>query len=301
MKLKHIAWLAFPLLLTSCKDNEIFEKEMYKNVIALISSNYHNTFQELVPLTGEEEEGYIAASVGGNHAPTKNMVINLEEDPAPLQRYNRSLYDEAENLYAKMLPKDKYLIEDYKIQVNSGERTGRTKVKLKVDGLNPDSTYFISLKSTETESSELNPKKSTILYQVQIKNDYASQATNSLYTVSGFADGIQNAGNKKLFPISKNKVRLIAGMTPVVNNREYIDQTSILLEIGDDNKVSIKPFKDLEVTQLDGDDRYPNTYKVEESFGKRFHVFSLKYEFTLKGKKAKKTVIQEELRTEIIK
>ncbi|WP_099365080.1 BT_3044 domain-containing protein [Sphingobacterium sp. 1.A.4] len=296
MKRKYIAMLALPLVLTSCKDNEIFEKEMYKNVVALISSSYHNTFQEVVPLTGEEYTGYIAASSGGTDVPASNMVIQLEEDQAALDKYNRALYDADEKLYAKLLPRDKYVIEDYKIQINAGERTGRTMVKLRADGLSPDSTYFISLKATETPGVELNTLKSTILYQIQIRNDYASQATNSLYTMTGAANEIVTAGNKKMFPLAKNTVRLITGTEAFENNLEHINKTSMVLEVDEDKKVTIKPFKDLQIKQLDGDSRYPNTYTLEEIYGRKFHVFLLSYEYTIN----KKTILmQEELRMEI--
>lgn len=296
MKRKYIAMLALPLVLTSCKDNEIFEKEMYKNVVALISSSYHNTFQEVVPLTGEEYTGYIAASSGGTDVPANNMVIQLEEDQAALDKYNRALYDADEKLYAKLLPRDKYVIEDYKIQINAGERTGRTMVKLRADGLSPDSTYFISLKATDTPGVELNTLKSTILYQIQIRNDYASQATNSLYTMTGAANEIVTAGNKKMFPLAKNTVRLITGTEAFENNLEHINKTSMVLEVDEDKKVTIKPFKDLQIKQLDGDSRYPNTYTLEEIYGRKFHVFLLSYEYTIN----KKTILmQEELRMEI--
>lgn len=297
MKRKYIAFLALCTMLSSCKDNEIYEQEMYKNVVALISSTYYNTFQEVVPLTGEEFTGYIAASAGGTHVTDKNLVIELQEDQEPLDYYNRSLFDADERLYAKLLPKDKYSIENYKIQINSGERTGRTMVKLKVDGISPDSTYFIALKATETGGVELNPKKNTILYQIQIKNDYASQASSEFYSMTGLGNDLITAGNKKLFPLTKNSVRMIAGNESFENNIDHINKTSLIMEIGEDKKVTIKPYKDLVVKQIDGDTRYPNTYHVEESFGRKFHVFLVKYEYTLNKKK---TIMQEELRLEII-
>lgn len=296
MKRKYLMILAIPFALSACKDNEIFEKEMYKNVVALISAGNQNIFQEVVPLTGEEYVGYIAASAGGTHASDQNMTILLEPDKAPLDKYNRISFDADERLYAKLLPSSKYKIEDYKVQINAGERTGKTMVKLYADGLSPDSTYFISLKATETAGVELNPKKNTILYQVQIKNDYASQATASLYNMTGTANDLVTAGNKKMFPLDKNKVRIIAGNTSFESNETHIANTSMILEIGEDKKVTIKPYKNLQLTQINDDPRYPNTYHLEEAFGRKFHVFQICYEFTLNKVK---TRMQEELRLEV--
>ena len=193
MKRNLITILALIIALSSCNDDALFEKEMYKNVVALISSDYYNTFEEVVTLspTGEEATGYIAACTGGTHAPKKNMVIGLEEDLTSLEFYNRSLYDVDEACYAKFLPSDKYEIVDYKIQINAGERTGRTMIKIRPEGLSPDSTYFVGLKATDISGVEINESKNTILYQILIKNAYATQGENVFYSMTGLADGIQ--------------------------------------------------------------------------------------------------------------
>lgn len=296
MKRRYITMLALATVLISCKDNEIFEKEMYKNEVALISSSYYNTFQEIVPLKGEEVMAYIAASAGGTHSPTKDIVIQLEESNAQLAFYNRSLFDADEALYAKLLPKDKYEIVDYKILIKAGERTGRTMIKLRPDGLSPDSTYFIELKATELAGVEINSKKNSILYQVLIKNDYASQAQNTFYSMTGLANEMVTAGNKKLFPLTRNSVRVIAGTESFESKADHINKTSIVLEVGADNSVKIKPYKDIKVKQLDGDTRYPNIFKVEEAFGRKFNVFLLAYEYEINGVVRH---MQEELRLEI--
>ncbi|TJZ61144.1 DUF4361 domain-containing protein [Sphingobacterium olei] len=298
MKRSYIAIFALIAVLSSCKDNELFEKEMYKNVVALISSDYHNTFQEVVHLTGEEEIiGYIAASTGGTHAPEKNLVIGLEEDPEPLAKYNWSLYDADERLYAKLLPEDKYEIVDYKIQIDAGERTGRAMIKLRPDGLSPDSTYFIGLRATDISGGvEINEKKNTMLFQVLIKNDYASQAENSLYTMTGLLNEMATAANKQLFPLTYNSVRMIAGNETFQSTEASIARTSIILEVDEDNKISIKPYKDIQVTQLNNDPLYPNIFRVEEAFGRKTNVFLLKYEYTIGGVT---NVIQERVEMQV--
>ena len=47
MKRDFITILALMTALSSCNDDALFEKEMYKNVVALISSDYYNTFEEV--------------------------------------------------------------------------------------------------------------------------------------------------------------------------------------------------------------------------------------------------------------
>lgn len=297
MKRNLIAILALSASFYSCNDNEVFEKEMYKNVVALISTSYHNNFEEIVPLTGGEVTGYIAASVGGTDAPTKDMTITLEEENTPFDRYNWSLYDAATNLYAKLVPKDKYEIPDARIVIKAGERTGRTLVKLRPDGLNPDSTYFISLVAKSQNAVELNEKKSNVLYKVMIYNRFASQATNSFYSMTGLQDGAVTAASKRLFPLTKNSVRVIVGTEAFASTLVSIANTGMILEVDEDNKVSIKPYKTLNIQQIDGDTRFPNIFKVEESFGRKFNVFLLNYQYKIGNGAVKK--MQEELRIEV--
>ena len=282
MKQRLLVIMALLGTLVSCNDDAIFEKEMYKNEVALISSDYYNTFQEVVKLTSEEEViGYVAASVGGTNAPVKDMVIGLEEDAEPLGLYNYSLYDADSALYAKLLPKDKYEITEYQIKVKAGERAGKTMIRLRPDGLSPDSTYFLSLRATDISGVELNPKKSTILYQVLLENDYASQAKNSLYTMTGMINGMVTAANKELFPLSYNSVRMVAGNETFVSKESAIRETSIILEVAEDNSVTIKPYGSIQVTQLDDDDKYPNVFMVEDYYGQKTNVFLLAYEYTI--------------------
>lgn len=181
------------------------------------------------------------------------------------------------------MPEDKYEIVDYNIQINAGERTGKTMIKLRPQGLSPDSSYFIGLRATAVSGVELNPAKNTMLYQVLLKNDYASQADNSIYTMTGLANDMATAANKQLFPLTYNSVRMVAGNETFESTEAAIAKTSLILEVDEDNNVTIKPYGDLDVVQLNNDPHYPNTFMVEEAFGRRMNVFLLSYEYTIDG------------------
>lgn len=287
MKYQSLILLVMLGMLVSCNDNEIFEREMYKNRIALISSGEYNLFQEIVHLNDKEVIGYIAASVGGTHAPARDMQIVLEEDPMPLAHYNYSNFDADASMYAKALSPNQYDIPDHTIRIKAGELTGRTMIKLRPEGLSPDSTYFISLKATATSGVELNPEKSTILYQVVLENDFASQVRgSSLYTMTGLVDGMVTAANKTLFPLTSNSVRMVAGTESFVSQEDAIRKTSLILTVAKDGKVTIKPYGSLEVQQIDNDPKYPNIFKVEETYGVKTNVFLLCYSYKM-GKSTK--------------
>jgi len=69
MKRNLITILALIIALSSCNDDALFEKEMYKNVVALISSDYYNTFEEVVTLSPTGRGGdRIYCSLHGRYA-----------------------------------------------------------------------------------------------------------------------------------------------------------------------------------------------------------------------------------------
>jgi hypothetical protein len=45
--------------------------------------------------------------------------------------------------------------------------------------------------------------------------------------------------------------------------------------------VTIRPYKDIALVQLNNDPAYPNKFKVEEAFGMRTNVFLLSYQYTI--------------------
>src|SRR5690625_2453407 len=285
-KFNKLFFLAAILLLgtISCNDDAVFQKEMYKHVISLISGEQYNVYQEVVKLTGGKTTGSIALSVGGSKPTTKDVVVSLEESEDPLEFYNISLFDRDEEEYAHALDKSQYELESYDVTIPKGERVGTTKVSINPEGLSPDSVYFIPLKIvglSDTTSFEINEEHSTILFQVLIENEYASQAKTSMYKMSGILDEAPTAGNVRMLPLSHNKVRINAGGIAYQPSLEVIDNSSIVLEVLEDNSISITPYKNIGVIQLDNNPDYPNKFvREEDRFGRVYNDFLLSYEYT---------------------
>lgn len=286
--------IAFGLM--SCNDDAIFEKEMYKKVFALVSSNDYNIFEETHELNGGESIGYIAASCGGTETTNEDIDITLEEDSAPLDVYNKAIYDADENRYAKLLSKDQYDIDNYHIKIAAGERGGKTMIRVRPEGLSPDSSYFVALKVRSYSSYEVNEAKSNVLYRVMIKNDYASQATESMYNMNGLLNGVVTGGSKKMQPLGWNKVRIMAGSESFQADVTAINRAGIVLEITSDKRVRITPFKDIKVKAINDDTDYPNTFSTETVNNRTYNVFLLNYEYVLAGTTYR---MKEELRMEI--
>ena len=301
-------------IFTSCNRNEIFEREQYKHVIALISEGSHNIFaEEHEPAMGDEYGytiGHIAASCGGSLPTTQSVSLNIVEDRELLQEYNSNTYAMDGYRFARYLPANRYNIEQHSITIEQGERTGRMEIRLRAGGLSPDSAYFIPFRVEQASAYELNPNKSTLLYQVYLKNFWAS--TMSIPDYSHRSNRIEGSGfplvsmiSKKVFPVSGNEVRITAGNKIITEyTLELIEKWAIRLLIDDKGNVTITPWSatanGMKVTQLSGNRDYPNVFRiVDDGFGKTFKTFLLYYEYTDADNNVTYTM-EEELKIEHI-
>lgn len=283
----------------TCDRDEVFEREQYKNVFALISEsdNVARKFHKL----GEESIGYVAASMGGTNPTTKDITVNLVEDQSLLDNFNRINYDTDVSKYGKPMPESKYDIDSYQFTIPAGGISGRLPIRIRPDGLSPDTAYFISLRVESHSSYEVNPDKSYVLYQIRTKNYWAQADGNTNYSmraklrIQGSASELEMPGTKVMHPLTENSVRIMAGKETYESNINVFNRFAIVLEIGEDNKVSILPYANIEVTQVDGDSEFPNTFLIENDGFKTYKTFLLRYNY-----KSGNTIyeMKEELRME---
>lgn len=274
--------MAFVMLgITACDTNEIFEEELYKKVVAFICSDNYNVLEDVQELTGDENSTFIAVSCGGTGAVETDVRISVIQDMAPFNAYNVGMFDVDAQQYAKLVPENNYNIEDYHIIIPKGERTGTLDIKIRPDGLSPDTVYFIPLSIGALSAYEVNPKKSSILYRVLIKNFYAEQmaAGYTFYSMRGTRNGVVTQSSKQVQPISENKVRMMAGNISFDADEKVFAEGAVILEIQSDNSVVISGYKDLEVVQ-DDDSNFPNIFRTEEDdWGRKHKVFLLAYSY----------------------
>lgn len=284
--------------LQGCKDDKVYEMEQYKNVFALISEsdNVARKFHSL----GEESIGYVSGSMGGTKATDKDVIINLVEDKTLIDKFNRVNYDTDISKYVKAMPADKYDMESYQFKIPAGQIGGRLPIRIRPDGLSPDSAYFIPLRIETYSSYEANPQKSFVLYRIKTKNFYAVSdgSTNynmrAKYRPQGSSE-LEMPGNKIVHPLTKNSVRIMAGNEAYVSNVNTFNKFAIKLTVGADNKVTISSYKDIVVTQINGDADFPNVFKIEDDGFKNYKTFLLRYNY-VSG--AATIEMKEELRLE---
>lgn len=290
--MKHIRFinlLFVPVLvfvLLSCNRDEIFEREQYKAVVALLSDDGFNIFAEELTFSEEGVDGYIAASCGGVLPTAQPIDISIVEDESLIRQYNLSNFDIDAERYALYLSPDRYEIEKHSITIPAGERTGRMHIRLRTAGLSPDSVYLIPFRVNTFSAYEFNPAKATVLYRLYLKNDYASTRDGdgaTIYNHRGKRGLTNTMMQKKVFPTASNEVRIMAGIKEFQTEEALIDRWSIRIVVGEDNKVTILPWNKSEygmkVTQIDGDPDFPNTFSIVDDGYNTYKTFLLRYNY----------------------
>lgn len=289
--MKHIRCinlLFVPLLtfvLLSCNRDEIFEREQYKTVVALLSDDGFNVFSEELTFS-DEVDGYIAASCGGVLPTEQPIDINIIQDESLIRQYNISNFDTDAERYALYLSPDRYEIEKHSITIPAGERTGRMHIRLLTTGLSPDSVYMIPFRVNSFSAYEFNSQKSTVLYRFYLKNYYASTKDSdgaTIYNQRGKRGVTNTMVQKKVFPTGSNEVRIMAGIKEFQKEEELINRWSIRVVINEDNTVTIKPWDKsgygMKLTQIDNDPDFPNTFSIVDDGFNTYKTFLLRYDY----------------------
>lgn len=287
----------------SCNRDEVFENEQYKNVFALVSGT-DNVSEWFHDLRSPESVGYVSASLGGSNPSTQDIRVALVEDPALISAYNSTAYDANTSRFIKPLSKAKYSIDTYDFTIPAGDVKASIPVKIRPANLSPDSSYFIALKVNSYSAYEVNPEKDYLLYRVRTKNWWCVQGGSAYNqrgdrTQTGY-NPTQVFGSKRLYPLTEKTVRVLAGTELNDNsNPEVFRKRSMVLTIGDDNKITIRPLSDkLIITQVDGDEEFPNVVLLNNDRFKYYKTFLLCY--TYLHSDGVTYLMREELRTEYI-
>lgn len=302
LKCSSMVVLGFILMLNSCDRDEVFEKEQYKNVLALISGsdNVKTVYHSL----GVETVGYMAASLGGSNLTKKDIIVNIVEDPLLIDNYNRINYDIDKTKYIPPMPKSNYDIDNYQFTIPAGKTGGKLPIRIRADGLSADYDYFIPLRIESFSAYEANLTKNYILYRVRIKNWWANRGgttynMNAKMGEVGQQYEIALPGSKRLDPLTKNQIRMMVGNVSYrASDMINFNKWAMILTINDDKTVTISPFKDLIVTQINEEDElYNNTFFIEDTGYQFFKVFRLRYNY-IDGDREYE--IREELRLEFV-
>lgn len=232
--------------LIACNQSDEFKEEQYKKVLYVLSDD-NMAFQVIHSLNETESTGYLTLYAGGTLDIDQDVTFTLEPDEDLLEEYNVLNYDLDMTKYARKMDPSKYTIESYSVTMKQGGEMpyALLPIKIRPQGLSPDSLYMIPLKLSSVSAYEINPKKSRVLYQVVLENDYASEKENTLMSMRGtrqIGDGAVSkiAANKRMYPLSRQEVRINAGMENSGNKAdlELIDKYSIIVKVGEEKSLT---------------------------------------------------------------
>ena len=300
------------MTLSACNRDEIFQREMYKVRVSVNGNTTggYNIFEQEHDFDKADEDGwtsgFISANAGGSLPTTEAIVLTIAEDMDLLNSYNLTNFGTDDYKYARMLSADRYnIVNNSTITIPAHERGGIMPIRFRLEGLSPDSTYFVPFKVEKCSAYELNLDKSTVLYRTHFKNFWSTTKTITEYSHRGYYletsylndDPIPTRTptylNKRVYPVTRNSIRLFCG-TKTYNAdddpQQAIPKWSMLIVINDDGTLTIEPWDKshlgIAVKQVvndifDVNDRYLNTYElIDDGFGKLFRTFRLCYDYT---------------------
>jgi hypothetical protein len=268
-----------------CNSDKMYEKEMYRPVLYLLSSGTENVYTVVVPFKETDATAYFSVGCGGSLPNPEEVIIELEPDTVLYDKYNRMNFSKAES-YARLLPAKRYEISSFRVVLpaNSSEQYVKVPVKVNQHGLSPDSIYFIPLAIKSVSKYEVNADKYNMLFRVAVENDYAEQINTTVYyqrgtTVSGNMS-IPITGSKMVYPLSKDEVRMFAGNRTQTSQTTLaeINRYSIVAKINADSSAVIRPYGTIEVEQLE-DEAYNRYYTLPNAEGKEVDYIDLYYRF----------------------
>lgn len=263
-RLTPIIIFCLMLVLASCS-NEVNFGEQYKKVVYIVNSNN-------LLYTGEHsfetEKDVIPISVycASSQPITRDLRVRLKIDRHALDSLN-ALQVLADPSYINrvMLPEDSYQLEgEQYVTIEAGKQYGVLYIPFDFTGLDPSIPYALPVSLVSNNADyEINSKLKSIVYQIEMVNQYAGNYNGSSQTSPTSIVGIQPT----LKAMSINTVRM-----PIHNlsdEEEDILTNFMALTIAGDNSVSISSWGIADVTDLGGSKYDP----VRQSF-------ELYYQFT---------------------
>jgi hypothetical protein len=284
-----IAVLFAALFTTGCTDSNTYDKEMYHPVISLLSEGGHNIYGVVIPFKESSPKVYISVVCGGSKPNPEEVTVTLERDNDDWFYYvNRANFDIDSAKYYLLFPKDKYTIPSWTVTLpaNSSDPYANVEVQVDVQGLSPDSTYFIPIAIKSVSRYEANPDKSNMLLRISVINDYAEHLpATTVYTMKGTttsgATVTAVSVSKIVRPLSADEIRFYAGIQTETNSStvEEIAKYSIVAKINPDNSVSLRPYgtMELEMLEQEGYNRYYTQY--DELTGRDVQYMDLYYRY----------------------
>lgn len=252
------------VLITISCSNEIDFGEQYKKVVYIVNST------DLIHIgehsfTAQNDVIPISVYCASSKPITSDLKVRLKIERKALDSLNM-LQSLANPSYVNrmILPKTNYSVEgEQYVTIKSGEQYGVLNIPFDFKGLDPTLSYALPISLVSNDADyEINPKLKSIVYQIEMINEFSGEYSGSSQTSPTAIVGV----HPTLKALSDNKV-----IMPIHNlsseNKDLLTNF-IVLTIADDNSVSIEPWGIAEVSDLEG-----------SSYDPVKQIFELYYQF----------------------
>ena len=301
--------LCSALVVISGCDNYDFAEEHFRKEVNLLSNSSLVYDRQVAELQQGGDTLFVVASLSGSQASDESFAVALQNSDTLLRAYNKSNFDINKARFAKYLSEECYEFPTMEMTIPAGSSKAMFPVYLKnLDKISPDSIYFLEYKIDSLKTPDCNPKKRHVLLRIHKENYYASTQTATYYNYTSSTIIIPNTdgtsevrrptNSNRVFPISENSVRLMAGdesFSDYTTALDIINKGSIILEMGEQlpenplaKELTILPYKDIDVMQLTPIGEYDNTYllnviRTPDGRATYYKEFRLHYKYRLQS------------------
>ena len=301
--------LCSALVMISGCDKYDFDQEQFRKEVNLLSNSNLVYDRQVAELQQGGDTLFVVASLSGSQASDESFTVALQNSDTLLRAYNKSNFDINKARFAKYLPEECYEFPTMEMTIPAGSSKAMFPVYLKnLDKISPDSIYFLEYKIDSLKTPDCNPKKRHVLLRIHKENYYASTQTATYYNYTSSTIIIPNTdgtsevrrptNSNRVFPVSENSVRLMAGdesFSDYTTALDIINKGSIILEMGEQlpenplaKELTILPYKDIDVMQLTPIGEYDNTYllnviRTPDGRATYYKEFRLHYKYRLKS------------------
>ena len=299
--------LCSAVVVRSGGDNYDFAQEQFRKEVDLLSNSSLVYDRQVAELQQGGDTLFVVASLSGSQASDESFTVALQNSDTLLRAYNKSNFDINKARFAKYLPEECYEFPTMEMTIPAGSSKAMFPVYLKnLDKISPDSIYFLEYKIDSLKTPDCNPKKRHVLLRIHKENYYASTQTATYYNYTSSTIIIPNTdgtsevrrptNSNRVFPVSENSVRLMAGdesFSDYTTALDIINKGSIILEMGEQlpenplaKELTILPYKDIDVMQLTPIGEYDNTYllnviRTPDGRATYYKEFRLHYKYRL--------------------
>lgn len=300
--------LCSTLVVISGCENYDFEQEQFRKEVNLLSNSGLVYDRQVAELQQGGDTLFVVASLSGSQASDESVTVALQNSDTLLRAYNKSNFDINKARFAKYLPEECYEFPTMEMTIPAGASKAMFPVYLKnLEKISPDSIYFLEYKIDSLRTPNYNPNKRHVLLRIHKENYYASTQTATYYNYTSSTIIIPNTDGtyevrrptnaNRVFPISENSIRLMAGdesFNDYTTALDIINERSIVLQMGAQlpenplaKQLTVLPYKDIDVVQLTPIGEYDNTYllnviRTPDGRATYYKEFRLHYKYRLR-------------------